>query len=119
MWGGEPGVVEELEVAYILMIAGGQQPEDILAVIVPRAREDACCGRGDDGLARGEGWLREKALVRVDLRAFGVVHGKEAKAIDIVDLLHGLTEAEAEPAVTGAEARAVDLDPLIGVRFVP
>src|SRR6185312_2207837 len=88
------------------------------AVVVPGRGGQVRGGGNDDGFSGSEGALAEESLVGEDLRSFGVIDCDEAKLIDVVDLFHGLAEAQAVESVAGLEVRAVYFDPFVGIVFV-
>lgn len=76
----------------------------------------ACRGHGGGSI--GEGPFVQGSARRGDRRSFRVVYRDQTQPVEVVDLLHGLTEAQAEGAAMRAQKGAIDLDPLIGVALV-
>ena len=55
-----------------------------------------------DHAARGERRIVEEPLVGIDFDVVRMVDGDEAQLVDVVDLFHGLDEAQAQFAVDAA-----------------
>ena len=68
------------------------------------------------GLPEANGGSVEEALVRINLGARRMIDGDQPQLIDEVDFFHRLAEAHAEIAIARFQLRAVDLDPLVGMR---
>src|SRR5262249_53931463 len=71
-------------------------------------------GAGDD-LELGKRGIADETLVGEDFGVGGMVHGEQPDLVEVVPLLHGLAEAEANAAVAKFYAPAVDLDVFVGV----